>query len=89
MIEIIHPGNGSFRQANLAAQPDANQASRFAAELRGAMGDPASRASEGFHPSSRLRQAFLTSIRAQIEGGVYETPERLAGTVDRLLDLLA
>lgn len=40
-------------------------------------------------PASTFRAAFLRSIREEIESGTYETPQRLAGAVDRLLDVLA
>lgn len=39
------------------------------------------------HVSARL--ARTNAIRAEIEAGTYETPERIAGTVERLLDILA
>lgn len=40
-------------------------------------------------PVSTLRAAYLQSIRSQIATGEYETPERIQGTVDRLLDVIA
>lgn len=33
--------------------------------------------------------ARVRAIRAEIEGGTFETPERIAGTVKRLLDVFA
>jgi hypothetical protein len=33
--------------------------------------------------------AKTRAIRAQIEAGTYETPERINGTVDRLIDVIA
>ena len=48
----------------------------------------AARANEVFEPSS-FRLARANAIRAEIENGTFETPERLRGTVDRLLALLA
>lgn len=38
---------------------------------------------------SSKRQARLRAIQADIEYGIYETPERISGTVDRLLDVIA
>ena len=32
--------------------------------------------------------ARLHAVRAEIAGGTYETPERIAGTVERLLDVI-
>lgn len=37
---------------------------------------------------SSLRAAKLRAIRAQIEEGTYETPQRINGTVDRLMAIL-
>lgn len=39
-------------------------------------------------PSS-MRQARVRAIQADIESGNYETPERISGTVDRLLHLIS
>ncbi len=36
-----------------------------------------------------LRLARLRAIREEIQSGSYETPERIAGTLRRLLDVLA
>ena len=38
---------------------------------------------------SSMRQARVRAIQADIENGNYETPERISGTVDRLLDVIA
>jgi anti-sigma28 factor (negative regulator of flagellin synthesis) len=35
------------------------------------------------------RIAHQQQIKAEIQAGTYETPERIEGTVDRLLDVLA
>jgi hypothetical protein len=35
--------------------------------------------------NSSLRQARIQAIRTQIAEGTFETPERIAGTVDRLI----
>ena len=37
-------------------------------------------------PSTRV--ARIESIRSEIAAGTYETPERIAGTVSRLLDIV-
>ncbi len=37
---------------------------------------------------SSLRLARINAIRAQIADGTFETPERINGTVDRLLDVV-
>lgn len=37
---------------------------------------------------SSLRIAKTASVRAQIDAGTFETPERLNGTVTHLLDIL-
>jgi len=36
-----------------------------------------------------MRQARVRAVQADIENGNYETPERISGTVDRLLDVIA
>jgi hypothetical protein len=38
---------------------------------------------------SSLRLARINALRAQIADGTFETPERINGTVDRLLDVVA
>lgn len=38
---------------------------------------------------SSLRAAKAAAIRAEISNGTFETPERIKGTVDRLLDVIA
>ena len=38
--------------------------------------------------TSSLRMARNNAIRSEIQSGSYETPERLAKTVERLLDVL-
>ncbi len=35
-----------------------------------------------------LRLAKTNAIRAEIDAGTYETPERIRGTVERLLDII-
>ncbi len=37
---------------------------------------------------SSYRRARIESVRQEIEAGTYETPERVQGTIDRLLALL-
>jgi len=37
---------------------------------------------------SSMRFARINAIRAQIAEGTFETPERISGTVDRLLDVV-
>lgn len=49
------------------------------------LGSVLSRAAE----LSSLSLAKTRAIREQIESGTYETPERINGTVSRLLDVLA
>lgn len=39
--------------------------------------------------ASSYRLAWVQSIRAEILDGSFETPERIDGTVERLLDILA
>ncbi len=38
---------------------------------------------------SSLRAAKAAAIRAEISNGTFETPERINGTVERLLDVIA
>lgn len=38
---------------------------------------------------SSMRQARVRAVQTEIENGIYETPERISGTVDRLLDVIA
>ena len=40
------------------------------------------------HNRSSLSDAKTAAIRSEIDGGRFETPERLNGTVDRLLDVI-
>ena len=37
---------------------------------------------------STMRLAQINAIRSEIQDGMYETPERIRGTVDRLLNSL-
>ena len=37
---------------------------------------------------SSFRLARVNAIRAEIQAGTYETPERIAGTVSRLIDVV-
>jgi len=37
---------------------------------------------------SSYRRARIESVRQEIDAGTYETPERIQGTIDRLLELL-
>lgn len=48
-------------------------------------GDALTRAVE----TSSLRIAQTRAIRAEIVAGTYETPERIHGTVERILDVIA
>lgn len=50
---------------------------------------PTARAMAGAAEKSSLRLARTRAIRAEIENGTYETPERIERTAARLLDLLA
>jgi hypothetical protein len=36
-----------------------------------------------------MRQARVRALQTEIEGGDFETPERISGTVERLLDVIA
>ncbi len=47
-------------------------------------GEALARAAE----ESSFRIARARAVRAEIDAGTYETPERLAGTVERLLDII-
>lgn len=38
---------------------------------------------------SSMRQARVRAVQTEIEYGDYETPERISGTVDRLLEVIA
>ena len=38
---------------------------------------------------STMRQARVRAVQAEIQTGAYETLERISGTVDRLLDVIA
>ena len=37
---------------------------------------------------SSFRAARINAIRGEIEAGIFETPQRLQGTVSRLIDVL-
>ena len=38
---------------------------------------------------SSMRQARVRAVQTEIGNGTYETPERISGTVDRLIDVIA
>lgn len=38
---------------------------------------------------SSLSQAKVRAVRAEIQAGTYESPQRIEGTIDRVLDVLA
>ena len=59
-----------------AEESDRVELSRFGRELADAM------------QTSSLRLARTQAIRVEIENHTYETPERLSGTADRLLDVI-
>lgn len=46
------------------------------------------RALAASHDASSYRQARVQAVREEIQAGTYETPERINGTVDRLLDVI-
>ena len=76
--------NGRFASDNPMrrppAVPDAEggvAVTRFSGALRRIVGQ------------SSMRQARLRAIRAEIEDGNYETPERIGVTVDRLLQIIS
>lgn len=50
---------------------------------------PSARALANTVERSSLRIARTHAIRAEIESGSFETPKRIAGTVARLLDVIA
>jgi len=50
---------------------------------------PTARALANAVERSSLRIARTHAIRAEIESGTFETPKRIAGTVARLLDVIA
>ena len=43
----------------------------------------------GIVEQSGMRQARVRAVQTEIGNGTYETPERISGTVDRLLDVIA
>jgi anti-sigma28 factor (negative regulator of flagellin synthesis) len=64
------------RQETPVAESDTVELSRFGRAL--------ARAAE----QSSLSVARVRAIRLEIENGIFETPERINGTVNRLLDVL-
>lgn len=38
---------------------------------------------------SSLSQAKVRAVRAEIQAGTFESPQRIEGTIDRVLDVLA
>jgi len=69
-------GSSVQRSAALAAYKDTVEFSNIGRAL-----------ARGVEQSS-LRIARTRAIRAQIENGTYETPERINGTAQRLLDVI-
>jgi len=89
MIEINNVGF-SGPSAGYYALPTSRSPVGAANAIGRATGEPARpSAIDSLSPSSTLRTAFLESIRSQITSGEYETPERIQGTVERLLDVIA
>lgn len=93
MSEIINLGNVNFHiapaypvtnrpalrevgQAETSGATDSVEISRLGRTMSRIMND------------SSLRLARINALRAQIADGTFETPERINGTVDRLLDVL-
>lgn len=86
-IANAYPSPSPTRAATLA--PPRHSGATFTAgddtiELS-RVGEALSRAAE----MSSFSIARVRAIRAEIEGGTFETPERIAGTVKRLLDVVA
>ena len=78
-IRVAPPGPTHYGRSSAsvpAAGIDTVELSRFGRAL--------ARAAE----QSSLSVARIRAIRAEIEGGTFETPERISGTIDRLVNLI-
>lgn len=62
-----------------AARPSGPQPARDELEI-----SAAGRAIDNVNQSSELRAARLAQIKADIEAGVYETPDKLEAALDRM-----
>lgn len=92
MIEMVHGGNTLppvFLDAKVATRPPPPPTTSAAlretdtVEISNVGLNLAREATE-----SSLQRARANAIRAEIRAGTFETPERIRGTVERLLQLL-
>lgn len=87
VILNIGEADSTFRPAKALAitpsLPSAHQIPEDIFEFSGA----ARAMAQGVERSS-LRLAQIRAIRTEIESGSFETPERIAGSVSRLLDVI-
>jgi hypothetical protein len=75
----LSPGAGSQPLTNTPRSADGDTVELSSSRFRAPISETA----------SSLRSAWLRAVRAEIAEGTYETRDRINGTVDRLLDVLA
>ncbi|HNQ24433.1 MAG TPA: hypothetical protein PKK06_15210 [Phycisphaerae bacterium] len=86
---IINIGDYFSTPLSPAGRTSAELGNRARVGTRAAQGVRGSQHWPQLAVDSSLQQARQAAIRAEIQNGTYETLERLNGTVDRLLDVLA
>lgn len=85
MSEIISLTNSYY--ADPAALPSRGDSAPRPTPNR-TFGERVSMADADANVQSSFRRAWLAAIRRQIRDGAFDTPERLEGTIDRLLPLV-
>ena len=89
MSLIINIGPAHSSQPVVRAAPVASRCSTLSSDCDTVEFSRTGRVlSKGIGESS-FRIARIQTIQAEIQAGTYETPERIRGTVERLLDVLA
>ena len=87
VILNITEADSAFRPTKGAATTPSLPSSRPIPEDFFEFSSAARAMAQGVEASS-MRLAQIRAIRMEIQSGNYETPERMAGTVSRLLDII-
>ncbi|MBI4718492.1 MAG: hypothetical protein HY763_11845 [Planctomycetes bacterium] len=83
-IDAAFPANFAPRSVSLSPTPTAATQPTDQAEF-----SSVARLLGRVSTESSFRTARTNAIRAEIAAGTFETPERIRGTVERLLDVIA
>lgn len=87
VILNISEADAAYRPANAAAiMPPLPSSRRLSGDIF-EFSSAARAMAQGVEASS-MRLAQIRAIRTEIESGRFETPQRIAGTVSRLLDII-